>query len=286
MAGTNDSVIQIDVASVLRERAPKYYRWMPRFAVRALERLICQEQMNTALLHIGDKRDVEFAQAALKEMDITVNVEGLERLPQGSRFILASNHPLGGLDGIALIATFGRIYHGDIRFMVNDLLMAVKPLQGVFLPVNKYGRQSRQAAQDIISEYASDHQMLTFPAGLCSRQKTAKSPIEDLRWNKAVVSLAVRNKRDVVPVFFEGTNSKWFYRWARWREKLGIKFNLELVLLPREMMKSRGKSYTIRVGQPVSYESLDIQHAASEAMRLRSLTYAMRPGSESINNPK
>lgn len=276
MSEPTSDIIQIDVASVLRERAPRYYRWMPRFVVRALERLICQDEMNDILRKLGDRRDVEAAKFGLDELNITIHVEGLENVHDGKRYVFASNHPLGGLDGLALIATFGEIYHGNIRFLVNDLLMAVKPLQGVFLPVNKYGSQSRQAAADIGREYASDHQMLTFPAGLCSRQKTSRSPVEDLRWNKSVISLAVRNQRDVVPIYFEGENSKWFYRFARWRERLGIKFNVEMILLPREMMKSRGKTFIIHVGTPIPYNSFDLKHAAQEAMRLREQVYSMR----------
>ncbi len=276
MADTTDDIIQIDVASVLRERAPKWHRWLPRFVVRGLERLICQDEMNTILRKLGGRRDVEAAKFGLQELDITIHVEGLEHVHEGRRYIFASNHPLGGLDGLALIATFGDIYHGGIRFLVNDLLMAVKPLQGVFLPVNKYGSQSRQAAADIGREYAGDHQMLTFPAGLCSRQQTSRSPVEDLRWNKSVVSLAVRNQRDVVPIYFEGQNSKWFYRFARWRERLGIKFNVEMILLPREMIKSRGKTFTVHVGEPIPYSSFDLKHAAQEAMRLRQMVYDKR----------
>ena len=276
MPDTTNDIIQIDVASVLRERAPKWHRWLPRFVVRGLERLICQDELNAILRKVGHKRDVEAAKAGLDELEISVNVEGLDHVPADGRYIFASNHPLGGLDGLALIATMGTLYNGQIRFLVNDLLMAVKPLQGIFLPVNKYGSQSRQAALDIGREYASDHQMLTFPAGLCSRQRRSGQPIEDLRWNKSVVSLAVRNQRDVVPIYFEGQNSKWFYRLARWRERLGIKFNIEMLLLPREMIKSRGKSYTIHVGQPVAYDTLDARHAAQEATRLRQMVYDMR----------
>ena len=281
MAESKSEIIQIDIASVLRERVPRYYRWMPRFVVRWLERLIHQDEINALLRKVGDRCNEEAAQIALDELGITVHVEGLEHVAPDHRYIFASNHPLGGLDGLALIATFGRIYNGNICFLINDLLMAVTPLRGVFLPVNKYGSQSRQAVTDIEQEYASNHQMFTFPAGLCSRQKTAKAPVEDLRWNKSVVSLAVRSQRDVVPVFFEGQYSKWFYRCARWRERLGIKFNIEMVLLPHEMFKSRGQTFTIHVGEPVPHSSLDSRHARDEAMRLRAMTYAMRPDNHS-----
>lgn len=267
--------MQIDVASVLRERAPKYYRWMPRFVVRWLERLICQDELNAILRAIGDKTGVEAAEIALRELDIKVVVNGIEKVPDNGRYIFASNHPLGGLDGLALISVLGNQYAGKVRFLVNDLLMAVKPLQDVFLPVNKYGRQSRDRVKDIDEAYDSDAQMITFPAGLCSRKESGK-PVADLPWNKSVVTMAMNHQRDVVPVYFDGENSKWFYRWARWRKRMGIKFNLEIILLPREMIKSRGNIYHIHVASPVSWNTLDARSPKNEAARLRELVYNMR----------
>ena len=145
----SNEVIQIDVASVLQERLPKHYRWMPRFVVRWIERLICQDELNAILQSIGSQTGVDAARQALSDLNITLTVEGLENVPEGGRYIFASNHPLGGLDGLSLIKMLGEHYDGKIRFLVNDLLMAVKPLQNVFLPVNKYGKQSRDAVKDI-----------------------------------------------------------------------------------------------------------------------------------------
>ena len=269
-------VIQIDVDSVVRQRAPKYYRWMPRFVIRALERLICQDEMNHILRLVADKQGVEAAQCALDYMGITYTVHGLEHIAPGTRYIFASNHPLGGLDGLVLISLLGGHYDGRIRFLVNDLLMAVKPLQNIFLPVNKYGRQTEQTVNEIAAAYSSDEQMVTFPAGMCSRQKKAGGPVMDLRWNKSVVTMATQYERDVVPIFFDAVNSKRFYRWARWRERLGIKFNLEMILLPREMMKSRGKHFDIYMGTPIAHSSLDAHHPIQEVARLRELIYTLK----------
>ena len=268
-------VMQIDVASVLKQRAPRYYKWMPSFVVLWLERLICQDQLNAILNAIGDKTGTEAAQIALRELNITVRADGLEQIPDEGRSIFASNHPLGGLDGLALISLLGEHYNGKIRFLANDLLMAVKPLQDVFLPVNKYGRQSRDRVKDIDEAYNSDAQMITFPAGLCSRKESGQ-PVADLPWNKAVVTMAVNHRRDVVPIYFDGENSKWFYRWARWRKKLGIKFNLEMILLPREMVKSSGKTYHIHVAAPVKWETLDKHRPVAQAAQLRDMVYVMR----------
>lgn len=268
-------IMKIDVAAVLRERAPRYYRWMPKFIVRMLERLICQDELNTILQLIGNKTGVEAAQTALDYLHISLHVEGLEHVPPCGRYIFASNHPLGGLDGMALISVLGEHYDGKVRFLVNDLLMAVKPLSDVFLPVNKYGKQTRCSVKEIEDAYAGTEQMITFPAGLCSRKERGK-PVQDLEWNKAVVTMAVNYGRDVVPIYFDGKNSNLFYRVARWRKCMGIKFNAEMILLPREMIKSRGASFKITIGKPVPCARLSLKDAKAQAAHLRDMVYAMR----------
>ncbi len=267
--------LKIDVAKVLRERLPKHYKFIPRFAVRWLERTICQDQLNAILQKMAGKNSVDAATAALDEMHITVKSTGLEQLPQG-RYMFVSNHPLGGLDGLALISLLGNRYEHRIKFLVNDLLMAVEPLRGVFLPVNKYGSQSRVAAVEIEEALQSDNQFITFPAGLCSRMQP-DGTIADLPWQKAAVVHAVNYHRDIVPVYFDARNSKFFYRFAKWRKKLGIKFNIELIFLPKEMIKQCGSTQHVIIGKPISWETLDTRAPKKQAAALRDIVYSMAP---------
>lgn len=267
--------MKIDVDKVLRDRLPKHYKYIPRFVVRWLERTICQDQLNAILLKMADKNSVDAATAALDEMNITVDATGLERLPDG-RFMFVSNHPLGGLDGLALISLLGNRYDKRIKFLVNDLLMAVEPLRGVFLPVNKYGKQARAAAVQIEEALQSDSQFITFPAGLCSRMQPDGS-IADLPWQKAAVAHAINHHRDIVPIYFDAHNSRFFYRFAKWRKKLGIKFNIELIFLPREMIKKSGSTLRVMIGEPIPWNTLDATHPKQEAAHLRELVINMAP---------
>lgn len=271
----SSKLVKIDVDKVLRERLPKHYKFIPRFVVRWLERTICQDRLNVILEQMAGKDSVDAATVALKEMDITVNAVGLDNLPQG-RFMFVSNHPLGGLDGLALISLLGNRYDRKIKFLVNDLLMAVEPLRGVFLPVNKYGSQSRAAATQIEEALKSDNQFITFPAGLCSRMQP-DGMISDLPWQKAAVVHAMNYQRDIVPVYFDAHNSKFFYRFAKWRKKLGIKFNIELVFLPKEMIKQCGCTLRVIIGEPIPYTSLDAAKPKQESARLRDIVYSMAP---------
>ena len=269
----NSEPMQINVDKVLREKLPKQYKRIPRFAVRWLERIICQDRLNEILKKMAGKDGVSAATAALDEMDITMEVTGLDKLPDG-RFLFVSNHPLGGLDGLGLISLLGQRYDRKIRFMVNDLLMAVEPLRDVFLPVNLFGRQSRGTAAQVNEALAGDCQFISFPAGLCSRMQPDGS-ISDLQWHKTPVAHAVNYQRDIVPIFFDEQNSPFFYRMARWRKKLGIKFNIELIFLPKEMLKKSGSALHVRVGEPIPWSSLDASAPKQEAARLRDIVYSM-----------
>ena len=271
----NDKPMKIDVDKVLRDRLPRHYRYIPRPIVRWLERVICQDRLNIILQKMAGKNSVDAATVALDEMGIKVDAVGLDKLEDG-RFMFVSNHPLGGLDGLALISLLGNRYHHSIKFLVNDLLMAVEPLRGVFLPINKYGSQSRAAATQIEEALSSDQQFITFPAGLCSRMQPDGS-IADLPWQKSAVVHAANHHRDIVPVYFDARNSKFFYRFAMWRKKLGIKFNIELIFLPKEMLKQSGSTLRVIMGDPIPWTSLDASHPKQEAARLREIVYSMAP---------
>ncbi len=267
--------IKIDVDKVLRDRLSGHYKYIPRFVVRWLERTICQDRLNAILEKMAGKNSVDAATAALDEMNITVKARGLDHLYDG-RFMFVSNHPLGGLDGLALISLLGNRYDKKIKFLVNDLLMAVEPLRGVFLPVNKYGKQSRTVATQIEEALKSDNQFITFPAGLCSRMQPDGS-IADLPWQKAAVVHATNYQRDIVPVYFDAHNSRFFYRFAKWRKRLGIKFNIELIFLPKEMLKKCGNTLQVIIGEPIPWTAIDASRPKQEAARLREIVINMAP---------
>lgn len=270
--------LQIDVATVLQQKLPRHYRYIPRFIIKWIERTICQRQMNEFLRLHGHLRDAEICRALIDHLHISYSTDGEYRLPADPRVIISCNHPLGGLDGIILIDLFTRHYGRRVRVLVNDLLMAVEPLGGVFLPINKHGHQSREVSRAIDEAFSGDDPIIMFPAGLVSR-KGKKGAIADLTWQKTFINKAIRYRRDIIPAHFSGTNSKFFYNFAKFRALLGIKLNIEMVRLPREMFLSEGRSYRISIGDPINWQSLRGGTAASdEAMRLRSITYGLVSG--------
>lgn len=274
---TAEGPIILNLHEILRKRMTgKASRLLPGFLITRLEKLIRQDELNEILRVTYPARGSEFSARVLDFLNIEVEVVGLDRLPEG-RFMFASNHPLGGLDGITLIALLGKKYGDEgVRFLVNDMLMNVEPLRDVFLPINKFGSQGRMAAKAINEALASDRQILQFPAGLVSRLQKG-GIIADLEWQKAFVSKAIQYERDIVPVKFEALNTKGFYKKARLRKRLGIKFNLEQILLPGEVCKSRGKKFRVIFGEPISVSALRSsgKPARQLAAEIRDLVYSL-----------
>lgn len=265
----------IDVEAVIRKKMPRYAKYIPGFLFRKIAGIIRQDELNRILDENEGKCGAAFAEGALRSLDIGLEIVGEENIPADGRFIFASNHPLGGLDGIALIAMLGRRYGGNVRCLVNDVLMAVKPLNDVFLPVNKYGAQPKETIRLVDSAYAGDCQIITFPAGFCSRRND-KGEVRDLGWHKSFISKSVETERDIVPVYFDGLNSGFFYKFARIRKRLGIKFNVELIFLPSEMVKKKGSSFTLRIGKPIPYKTFDGSRTKQEwAQYVKEIVYGI-----------
>lgn len=247
----------LDLDKVLQEKAPKIYNKAPRFIINYLKRKIHLDELNEILTIYADKDGVDFMDAVVGYFNLDLKTQGLENISNDGRYIFVSNHPLGGLDGICLSSVIGKKFNKKIKYVVNDVLYFIKNLQSIFLPVNKYGRQSKGAAGTLQKAYESDNQIITFPAGLCSRKENGK--IKDLPWQKNFILKAIESKRDIVPIYFDGKNSNFFYRFANIRKRLGIKFNIELILLPDEMFKNKNSRFSIIVGEPIPYSFFDNQ---------------------------
>ena len=251
----DDSLFLIDIDKVLREKAPDKVRYIPRFVVSYLKRIVHQDELNGFLRGAQDKVGVDFLKASLDFLDARLVVKGAENLPEGGLYTFVSNHPLGGQDGLALGYVLGTHYQGKIKYMVNDLLMNLHGLAPLCIPINKTGKQAKDFPRLVEEAFASDNQLLMFPAGLCSRRQ--RGVIRDLEWKKTFVVKSVQHRRDVVPIHFDGQNSNFFYNLANLCKALGIKFNIAMLYLADEMLKNRHKTFTITIGKPIPWQTFD-----------------------------
>ncbi len=272
--------LKVDIDELLRKRLPGYYRWIPRVLIRALARYVCQDRLNRILQVTAGKTGSAFAKGLLNDLNVSYSVEGgVENMPapENRRVTYVCNHPLGGLDGVCLIDWVAKHHGVDPAFIVNDLLMVVTPLNDIFVPINKHGAQSRGAVTDVDAAFADiDRPVIMFPAGLCSRQVKKGAEICDLKWNKMFVQKSAESGRTVIPLRFIGQNSPKFYRFARRRQRLGLKFNLEMLRLPREMVIGEGNRYGLRIGRPIAPEKLRRGHeAVAQAKEIRNYIYTL-----------
>ena len=275
------SPIKINVDEILRSKLPRHYKYIPKFVIKWVERTICQDRLNELLDSNVGRVDAEFARGMLSDLNITLNTVGEENLPpkENRRVVIVSNHPLGGLDGVTLIDFFSRYYGGKVYFIVNDLLMAVKPLNGVFIPINKHGKQSRQSLKAIEEAFAGNNPLVIFPAGLVSR-KGKDGKIADLKWQKMFVTKSIEHQRDLIPLHFYGLNSPFFYNFAKLRTRLGLKFNIEMIYLPREMVRSENSTYSASIGKPIAWQTLQSIHGndmQAKADYVKNIVYNLKP---------
>jgi putative hemolysin len=256
-----ESAQLIDLDEIIRQRAGKKAKYIPRFVVGLLKRLVHQDFVNGILKEGYD--GVEFCREGLKYLDVTIQVEGRENLPDRSgRYTFVSNHPLGAIDGVGLGYILGEHYDGKIKYLVNDLLLNLHGLRSISIPINKVGHQGRSLPQMVDNAFMSDNQIIMFPAGLCSRKR--KGVIRDIPWSKAFIKKSVATKRDVVPIHFIGANSNHFYRFANICKMLHLKFNFAMLLLPDEMYRNRHRSYTVRIGKPIPWQTFDASKTPAE----------------------
>lgn len=255
----------IDLDRIIREKMGTKARYVPSVAVRWLKHIIHQDEVNRFLWESRDKKGTEWLEECTRYLDMTLDIEGLENLPDkndGRLYTFVSNHPLGGVDGVALGAIIGRHYDGRFRYLVNDLLMNLPGLAPLCIPINKTGKQSRSFPEMVEVGFSGDNHILMFPAGICSRKIDGQ--IHDLPWKKTFITKSVETKRDIVPIHFGGRNSDFFYGLANVCKALHIKFNIAMLFLVDEMYKNVHKSFRVAIGKPIPWQTFDKSKTAME----------------------
>lgn len=263
------------IEQLFKSKNPGLAKMIPGFIFSYLKKIIHQDDINDFITRYGNRKGLDFSDAILEYLNVSYEVHGSENLPSpDGRYIFVSNHPLGGPDGIILISFLGTQYP-DLKFPVNDLLLNLRNLNTIFLPVNKHGAQAKEAVAAIENAYASDCQMIMFPAGLVSRKQ--KGIIKDLEWQKSFVSKAIQHQRDIVPIFIDGRNSDFFYNLANFRKKVGLKANIEMLYLADEAFKQRNRTFKIYIGQAIPWRSLDKSKKPFEwAQEIKERVYGLK----------
>lgn len=243
----------ISLKRILASKNKKLLKLIPKPLFKWFEKIIHLDRINRTIYQYRDYKGVSFATCVLEDIKVDVEVVNPQYIPKTGRPLVISNHPLGGIDGMALISEVGK-YRPDIVFPVNDILCKLPGLKDVFIPVNKYGRNYENHLA-LEKAFASNSCMMFFPAGMVSRKQN--NIIRDLDWKKTFIKKAIEYNRDIIPVYTDAKNSNFFYRFANIRKKLGMKFNIELIFLPNEMFKQEGKKIRLIFGKPIPISTFD-----------------------------
>ncbi len=265
----------VDLEKVLAEKSPFLKKLLPGFVIRYLKRIVHEDNVNMYLQDHGHLSGIEFIEAVLNEMNTKLDISGIDNIPKEGRYIIASNHPLGGLDGLALMLAVGKV-RKDLVFPVNDILMNIENLKPLFIPINKHGSNT-QNIKIFNDTFASDKIVCYFPFGLVSRKRKGK--IMDIEWKSTFISKAKRYKRDIIPTHIGGRNTNFFYNLSNIRKAIGIKANIEMLFLVDELFKQRNSTLEITFGPPISYQTFDNRHSNAEwAELMRQYSYSLGSG--------
>lgn len=271
----------VDIEKVIGAKSPSLLKALPNFIIRYLKRIIHEDELNSFIKENGHKRGLDQVEAALKEFGTTITVTGIENIPKEGRYLIASNHPLGGIDGLALINSVSAV-RKDIVIPANDILMNLPNSEDLFIPINKHG--SNASYVKLINEtFASDQLFLFFPAGLVSRKNAGK--IADLPWKKTFITKSKKYERSIIPTHINGRNSDFFYNLANLRKRLGLKANIEMLFLVNEMYKQNNKNINITFGKPIPYTTFDKRMSYDEwAEKMRLHVYQLEKDANTLFN--
>ena len=261
--GTKSSSIErevnlIDIEKAFIDKNPTLYKFLPKFILNRLKRLIHQDEINEIILANSGKKGIEFSTDSLNQMGVKTYSLGSENIPKKGGVIVAANHPLGGLDGVAIIKEVGKIRQ-DIHVLVNDILLQIKNFEPIFVPINKIGKNPRLYLKHVDDLYASNKCIILFPAGMVSRRQEQKK-ISDLQWQKSFITKAIKHKRNIIPY---------------WRKKIGIKSNIEMLFLADEMFKQKGNTIMFKFGKAIPWKTFTNSNNLIWAQKIKKHVYLL-----------
>lgn len=203
----------ISVDHLLDARAPGLAQrpWLGPTARLALRYLTHEQAFQDFERDFPHLKGLDFVDQVLEYFDFSyaISDQDLERLPVEGRAVIVANHPLGSLDGLALVKLVSRI-RPDVKIVANDLLMALEPLRELLMPVdNMGGRTAKSGLKAIHQHLNQDGCLIIFPAGEVSRLSFAG--VKDGKWNTGFLRMAKAAEAPIVPVHLDARNSLTFY---------------------------------------------------------------------------
>ncbi|WP_448548595.1 GNAT family N-acyltransferase [Thalassotalea fusca] len=241
----------IKVDEVVDQNMPKLQRkpWLEKPVKAILKSLLHEKKFQEFEQKYPHLTGFDFVEQTLSYLNVSYSVRDSERenIPQNGRVVIIANHPIGSIDGLALIKLVSDIRR-DVKVVVNSLLMSIEPLKPLLLPVNNMGGKTPKENLVAINEHLeSEGAVIVFPAGEVSRLRP--EGVRDPKWQSGFLRFAQQAKAPIVPVFIQAKNSATFYGISMMYKPAST------LLLVDEMFKQQQKDIPMRVGRQIPYDS-------------------------------
>ncbi len=245
----------IDIEKILKENAPKS-RYIPKPIINYLKYLLHEEELNEIVNKNKHLNGLDWPPGVLEHFNIKLEVNHEHYAAMLGRYIFVPNHNLGGLDGLAVFSVI-RKYHKAARSLSNSYLLAIPNTRSLIVPVSRKSNSTKEFLTKVDELYASDEQVLVFPAGLVARKIHGK--VQDVPWSKSFVAKAIQHKRWIIPVYMDTKNQSSYYRYFKLRSIIGkiFKTNIERFFLLRQSFTHHHHIFRLNFGKPFSYEVFD-----------------------------
>lgn len=244
----------IDAKELIENSSNKWANKLPNFSkqllYKTINKVINADEINHFIAANTDKQNYEFIDELFEYLNFSYNVSNLDKLniPSEGRVICVANHPLGALDGLAILRSISEVRR-DVLIVANDLLLNLDNLSDLFLPYNVFSMQAQKDnIKRIDKAIQDDKAVVFFPAAVVSRL-TPKG-VRDGKWSKGALKFALKHKAPILPIFVQAKNSINFYATSMINKKLAM------MLLPNEMFNKRNTSIALKFGNLIPTSSL------------------------------
>lgn len=264
----------ISVEALLHERIPGFAHkpaLLRKPLVFVLASLLREKRLNALLRYSEGQRGLRFNDSLLDFLQVRYRASGQQHIPPSGPVVIVANHPLGAVDGAALIQLVSQV-RPDVRMVVSDILLQFQPAREILLPVdNLSGRSNRRNVDGIDAALARGEAVIIFPSGEVSR--ASPLGIVDGRWRTGFLRVAAQARAPILPVHIGGRNSLGFYAWSMLYKPLAM------LLLAREAFASQSCRLALTIGAPLSWEAVAALQLSlpDTAARLRQHVYQLRP---------
>lgn len=233
----------------------------PTFSL--LRKLTHEQEINQFLTDNEGLDPVTFIESVFDYFNFSYTVPNRDKanIPAQGRVVIIANHPIGSLDGLAILRLLLEV-RPDVKILANDMLMNFEALHPLLIPLdNMGGGGALKSFRSAVEELEHDHAVIVFPAGEVSRARP--SGVRDTRWRPGFLKMARRAKAPLLPVRINAKNSLLFYSASMLFKPLGT------ALLAQEMFNKKSATIHFRIGEAIPAIALQSEQLSDKSLLKR-----------------